>query len=212
MTLPLHRSRGAKQSEAGRGSSRGPRASPQRCRRGRPSTRAAPPPRAPPRSAPIGCAPPRAAPARAPAALPAAGPLRFSERRGCRAPLGSLRCALLRLHRSAPGSPQRGQRRPRPMRRRGACGLGLQQSAGCAPALPGLSLPSRQGTAGLGRWGLRVLEEMGRGSGVCLGLEGEDVLAAAVLRCSSGMKFIGFCFAAGSDRRFVRHSVFSCLE
>lgn len=43
------------------------------------------------------------------------------------------------------------------------------------------------------------------------GLEGEDV-AAAVLSCASGIKFIGFCFSAGSDRRLVRDSVFSCLE
>lgn len=51
------------------------------------------------------------------------------------------------------------QRRPRLMRQRRACGLRLEQAAGCAPppALPGLSLPSRQGAAGRGRWGLRAV-------------------------------------------------------
>lgn len=141
-------------------------------------------------------------PRRAPAPLPAAGPrrARASERRGRRAPP------------APPAAPQRGRRRPRPMRRRRACGLRPEQSAGCAPPpapeLPGLSLPSRQGAAGMGRCGLRVLQEMGGGRRFCLGLEGEGVLAAAGLSCSSGIKFIGFCFSAGSDRRFVRDSVF----
>lgn len=82
----------------------------------------------------------------------------------------------------------------------------------CASTRASRSLPPFQaGSTGDGEVGVRVLEQMGGGSRVCLGLEGEDV-AAAVLSCSPGIKFTGFCFSAGSDRRFVTDSVFSCLE
>lgn len=78
----------------------------------------------------------------------------------------------------------------------------------CPAASASRSLPPFQaGSSGQGEVGAAR-----GGSRVCLGLRAEGVSAAPALCGSSGIKLIGFCFPAGSDRGFVRDSVFSCLE